>query len=185
MWVKKITSLIIAFFLTLFSALGHSLAAVQGTLSAPNGTSSGQKTIIVIYITSKVKITGFEDFEVSDWKIGDGDINHSNDLCVYANTQNGYNVTATSSNGSFNMSSSDNGHDLPYSLAWNDGSTDTPLAYNTITTNNFANGYRYDPDCFGSSNSTLKLTILATDLQQTPGVDNAYIDVVTITITPS
>ena len=182
MKMQKILSTVAAVSLVLSSNLA--VAATQGSLGAANGTSAGSKEIKV-FVKSRVRISGFDDFEVSDWKIGDGDINHTDDLCVYANSAAGYNVTASSTNGSFDLSSADNAHDLPYSLQWNDGSNDTALAYNTITTNNFTNASTTSASCAGGDNSALKLQILATDLQAAPGVDSAYIDVVTITITPA
>jgi len=156
----------------------------NGSLSNPNASSAASKEI-KIFVKSRVRITGFSDFEFSDWKIGDGDITHTDDVCIYANSAAGYNVAATSTNGAFNLSSADNTHNLPYALDWNDGAADEALAYGVTTTNNFTNASRVSANCGGGDNSALKLTILATDLQQAPGVDSAYIDTVTITVTPA
>jgi hypothetical protein len=182
MWIRKITSLMIAFFLMLISALGHSIAAVQGSLSGPNANSFGSKQVTV-FIKARVRVSGFEDFEVADWKIGDGDIDHSDDLCVYANNAAGYKVIPTSTNFSFNLRSVDNSHDLAYALTWNDGTNDTPLSY-ASSSPAFTNHSYNSASCSGGTNSALKLKITATDLQATPGVDNAYIDVVTLTVLP-
>jgi len=164
------------------SSASSSFAAVQGSLSAANATSFGSKQVTV-FVKARVRVSGFEDFEAADWKIGDGDIDHSDDLCVYANNAAGYKVIPTSTNFSFNLRSVDNSHDLPYALTWNDGTNDTPLSY-ASSSPAFTNHSYNSASCSGGSNSALKLKITATDLQATPGVDNAYIDIVTITVLP-
>mgnify|MGYP003334459343 FL=1 len=180
--MKKILSTVAAVSLVISS--NASFAATNGSLSDPNGDSIGTKDITV-FVKSRVKITGFDDFEVADWKIGDGDVNESDAVCIYANSAAGYNVTAASSGDGFNLRSSDNVHDLPYSLAWFDGTSAISLSHGVATTNNFTNYSRTSADCDGGTNSELRLSILATDLQAAPGVDSAYIDTVTITISPA
>jgi len=180
--IKKL-ALHISAFSYLFSFMGSSFAATQGLLSDANLASSGEKRFI-IFVKSRVQITGLDNFEHENWVIGDGDIVNDDDLCIYANSAVGYKVLATSTNYGFNLKTTENQHELPYQLKWSDGTSEELLSYAT-TSQPFSNASRTSANCNNGTNSTLKLTILESDLEVAPSIEEAYTDIVTITIMPS
>ncbi len=183
-----IASIIIGFIFFITSSM--SFAAKDGDLSLDLG-STGKKTI-TINVKKKIKISGLEDVEFGDWKIGDGDQINENQICIYSNSASGYQVIANSTNsdvdGEFAMTS-DTDTKIKYELKWYDNTANslTPegiLLTEGSATTEFFNAERYSVDCASGKNSKLELKIASSDLEQVQGSETEYSDTLTLTVSP-
>jgi len=92
--------------LTAFS--GHSMAAVQGTLSA---TESEGQADINISKDNAVMISMIDDINLGNFGNLSETLTGDDDVCVFSST-GGYSITITSGNGSFDLSDDYNRHTL-------------------------------------------------------------------------
>jgi hypothetical protein len=168
---------------------GVALAATDGAI----GLSSTGTVDISVNKGNVVRVSALVDFITPVWSVGDGDINQTQNVCVYANNAGGdYQVRLTSGNalGPQWRLSNGLGDFIAYAVAWVDsaggtfaGSTAGPGFGSGVLSVNQDNGDQNDPDCGGGPTATLALEILSGNL--TPAPNGSYTDTLTVTVTPN
>jgi hypothetical protein len=180
---KKITLFTV---IALFANLTNQAhAAVQGTL----GATSFASKIISVSVLARVQIANIADVAFGSWSSGDGDLLDNDEVCIYSNAASGgYNVTATSLDGTGVFTLDSAGTNLTYGVAWT-GATGGTFAGGTALTEGALNstlfsGSTTSVTCAGGDNATLSIQILAADLDAVTGTATAFSDTLTITISP-
>lgn len=169
---------------------GTALAATDGTL----GLSSTGTVDISVTLGNVVQISGLADFVVPLWTVGDGDVQLTQNICVFANNAGGdYLVTTTSANAAGpQWRLFDGGANyVNYDIGWVDasggtfaGSTAGPAFASGVTSNNQDFADQVDPLCAGGPTATLAIQMLeAGNLDA--ATDGVYTDVLTVLIQPN
>jgi hypothetical protein len=177
----KLKGIILA--LSFTAIFGVGLAATDGTL----GASSTGTTAVTISIADLIQISGLSDITITPTTLT-SDASGNTTACIYTNGTNvpgGYQVTATSTNGTAGSSfdtADGGGNKLAYSAVWGDGSTNTALTDGVASVGHTGANTKY-ADCNGSNNATLTLTFAAAAMQATPA--GTYNDTLTLEVDPT
>ncbi len=141
-------------------------------------------------ILDTIQITNLSDFTLPNWNIGDGDVNASINICIYAlgvPSLNTYAVQASSPGGFFLNSGS---KQIPYTLAWEDsgggnlGSNSGTALTNNVKLTGRNNANILSANCaLGGNNARLYLKI--TQASMTSALAGTYTGTVTIVISPA
>ncbi len=117
-------------------------------------------TTIPLSCLADVRITGFSNFAFGTW-VGSGDLQNSDDLCVYNSATSNYQITATGDGvgSAFTLDSS--GIPVAYEVYWNDS---TGTSGNVqLTTNSTLHGQSgantSSETCGGSNNANLEIFV--------------------------
>ena len=160
-------------------------AATQGTLGA---TSTGSITITVTK-TARAKISNLNDLTLSAWEEGNGNVQLTDDVCVYSTRPNGGYKIRADGNGNNNAFTLANGANLlPYTLSWNSGgvgglsNTGTMLTAGT-TSGAFTKASTISPTCSGGDNARLIIDIAAQSMMA--AVEGSYVGVLTLIVSPN
>ena len=157
--------------------------AQDGTLGA---TSSGSKDISVT-VAKMTRITGLEDYTVN-WKVGDGNLEDSDNVCIYSNTGSDYKITASSSNGSGDFILKSGSTELDYQVSWTDSSgasfDDGDGLSEDDQSSTFNNASTTSSNCSGGNNATVSIKVLASDLEAVDGTSTAFEDTLTLAVAP-
>ncbi|MCC5888714.1 MAG: spore coat protein U domain-containing protein [Gammaproteobacteria bacterium] len=164
---------------SLMVAAGTAYSANDGSLGA---TSTGDLTVSVD-IANRVQISGLNDIDFGTYA-GSGDLERSDDFCVYRNGTGSYNVTISSSQaegGSFRLVNGPNA--IPYSVRFNDAADITGGSDVSSGDTLAGTGSATSLTCGGSSNASLGVSIAASALQAAPS--GFYTDVITLLVEPN
>ena len=102
-----------------------------------------------------VQITGIANLDFGTWS-GTNNMEQTDQVCIYNSASANYRITATSSAGSFQMTSS--GNTLPYEVRFQGSSGSfTQLAYNTPGA--FTSANTVAANCGGSTNASFRVTV--------------------------
>ena len=167
----------VAFAATLFA--GSAMAATDGSL----GTDSTGTSKITMSISDRVQISGVSDIALGAWS-GSGNLSGYTNFCVYRSGGDNYQLTATTDNGAFAVTSATTGDTVPFSAKVDDSldaSAGQPLSYNTATA--WALVGSSSLTCGGTDNAQLLVTFAQSDLQQASSA-NDYQATVTIYVQP-
>ncbi len=141
-------------------------SASDGSMGA---TSNGSSSVSVT-IPSLVRITGIADLTIASYSSPSSFA--ADDVCVYSNTAVGYDITATSSEGSFVLTNTGPpATQIGYAVEWNASSgqtSGTALTYNTALTGQSTGGA--NPTCgnVGGANASLIVRVTDSDLGTAP-----------------
>jgi hypothetical protein len=159
---------------------GPADAATQGSIGA---TSTGS-VAITASVPNRALITSLTDvsFTNADPSVA---ATSSQGPCVWSNTSTrNYTITASGSgtSGAFTVASGSSV--IPYSVGWANSAGATSLTALTAgTASSAVASNATNISCGGSGNSTLKVTIGATDLQNMVAT-NSYTGTLTLVVTP-
>lgn len=171
--------------------VGVAFAATQGTL----GLSSTGTVDLSIPLGNVVQVSGLVDFALPLYVPGSGDVEATQEVCVFANNTGGdYQVSTTSLNenaGQWRLHDG-LGNYLTYNVAWVDAIGGQTFADNTAgawtssgISPNQDNGNVLDPLCaIGTNSATLAVQVPELGNLDT-AVDGVYTDTLTIVITPN
>ena len=153
-----------AAFVTGVIVTGSAIAATDGVVGA---TSTGTLEIQVS-VADAVRISGLTDITAAF--DGTNDIVESRGACIYRNEAGGeYGITATGSGGSgaFTIDDSLSGGTtvIPYEVRWNGSAT--AMTSGTALTG-LTGAHETSANCGGTTNTTVEVTVLATDLLTAP-----------------
>ena len=163
----------LALIASVFAVSGTALAASDGTL----GTSSTGTSVVTIIKENAVQISNVNDLDLGTHATLSADAVLSDDVCIFSSTV-GYNVTATSANGAFNLA--DGANTIAYSVTWTVGVTTAPMVYNTAITG--LSGDNTSLTCSTSTNATFEATVASADFNAAnPGT---YTDTLTLLVAP-
>ena len=155
------------------AASGNAVAATQGSVGA---TSEGNLDIFLV-IPDLIRITQLADIDFGTYT-GDGaDLTQSSDACVRTNGAATYQVTATSTAGSFELQAGTAATTVPYSVEWGGNA----LTYNTGLGTQAADDTSLGGDCTGATGK-VSVTILGTDMDAAEA--DSYSDTLTLTVSP-
>ncbi|MBX2823288.1 MAG: hypothetical protein KTR33_01075, partial [Gammaproteobacteria bacterium] len=105
-------------------ALIVSAVAFSGSAMAADGLLGGTSTgtsIVTIIKDEAVQITSVADLPMGTHSTLAADLTASDDVCVFSST-GGYNITVTSSTGTFDLSGTGpSAASLPFNFSWNGG----------------------------------------------------------------
>jgi hypothetical protein len=165
------------------------LAATQGLLGA---TSTGSINITVTK-AQLARITGLVDMTLNNWQEGQGNVELTNDVCVYSTRPNGgYTIKASGSGagGAFTLSAG-TASTLAYTVGWNAGGvgaltgTATPLFANTISTG-MTRAATDSSTCNGTHpGPTARLFVNITSTVMSTASDGSYTGTLTLLVTPN
>ena len=159
---------------------GPASAATQGSIGA---TSSGS-VLITATVPNRALITSLSDvtFTNADPSVA---ASNSQGPCVWSNTSTrNYTITASGSGTSGAFTIASGGSVIPYSVGWANSANATSLTALTAGTASSALASNAtNISCGGSGNSTLKVTIGASDLQDMVAT-NSYSGTLTLVVTP-
>ncbi len=137
-----------------------------------------------------LRLTGMQDMTPPDWSLGNGDIKTYINTCVLAlglTPIGGYQITATTSAGSFNLKSGS--QSLPFQAFWSDagagnlGADGAQLSYNSALTG-LLHGNLLDNSC-SLTGPNARLTIKILDADLTAAIAGTYSTVIYITLGPA
>ncbi len=157
---------------SLLAAAGTTYGATQGSL----GAESTGSLDVTVTIEERVQISGLNDIALGTYS-GAGDLSGSDDFCVYRNGTGFYTLEVGSQNpatsGAFRLT---NGTAfIPYSVSVNG----TSLLHGE---NVEGTGHASSVTCGSSTNASLAVEVLASDLQAAPS--GAYADTITLVVSP-
>lgn len=156
------------------------LAATQGSMGA---TSTGSISITAT-VPNRARISGLTDvaFTNVDPSV---DAASSQGPCVWSNTATRkYTIEATGSGASNAFTLTDGSVTVPYSVGWAASTGATTLtALNAGTASSAFTATSTNIACSGGADSTLKVSILANDLQNMVAT-NTYSGTLTLVVTP-
>jgi hypothetical protein len=158
-------------------AASNAFAATQGTLGA---TSTGSLNI-TLTIDQLVQISALNDIALGNYT-GGANMTGVDDLCVYSNI-GGYQITATGNGAGSAFHLIGAGATIPYAVEWADSAgalTGDPLTSGTVLTNQ--SGTFTTPNCGGTNNARVRVTVNSTDLAAAPA--QAYTGVLTLLVAP-
>jgi hypothetical protein len=141
-------------------------------------------------ILDTIQISNLTDFNLPSWNLGDGDVNASINICIYAlgvPTLNTYAVRASSPDGFVLVNGS---HQIPYTLSWEDsgggnlGSNSGTTLTNNVKLTNRNNANILSSNCsLGGNNARLYLKI--TQAAMTAALAGTYTGTITLLISPT
>jgi hypothetical protein len=153
---------------------GSAIAATQGSIGP---TSTGTSDIIMNKGNS-VQITDVGDINLGTSGNLAAAAVESDDVCVFSST-GGYNITMSSTNGSFILTDGNTQTDIGYTIEW-DGGTPTPVTYGNAITGLM--GHSTSVNCDSSTNATFTVSVSATEFNNAdPGT---YSDTLTLLVQP-
>jgi len=161
-------------------AASPAVAATQGSIGA---TSTGTVAITAT-VPNRALITSLSDvtFTNADPSVA---ATSSQGPCVWSNTSTrNYTITASGSGtaGAFTVASGSSV--IPYSVGWaNSANAASPTALTAGTASSALTSNATNISCSGSGNSTLKVTIGASDLQDMIATQS-YTGTLTLVVTP-
>ena len=151
---------------SLLAAAGTAYGATQGDLGA---TSTGSLDLEVV-IPALVRVSNLSDVDFGSYD-GEGDLSETQQICVYSNATDGYNLRAESVNvGGFALDSGSN--TLSYSVTIGG----VALTENSLVAMTGAN--TTSVNCGGGGDTAMVLTIAEPDLQAAPS--GTYTDTLTL-----
>lgn len=157
---------------TLLTTGMSAIAATQGTAGA---TSTGT-AVVSVTIADIVQISDMNDFAFGTYS-GTGDLNGTDDVCIYRNGTGNYTVTATGSGAANAFTMTDGTNTIAYSVTL-DGA-----ALTSGTAANQTGAHASSANCAGTPNKTLNVDVLAADLQAAPA--GAYTGTLTLLVAPN
>lgn len=159
---------------------GTAHAATQGSIG---GTSTGSVAISAS-VPNRALITSLSDVSFTNADPSAA-VSNSQGPCVWSNTSTrNYTITATGSGASGAFTLASGSATVPYSVGWAASSGATSLTILTAGTASSAlTSNATNISCGGSANSTLKISIGATDLQSMVAT-NSYTGTLTLVVTP-
>ncbi len=169
--------------LALASALSLTVPAQAATQGSIGATSTGTVAITAT-VPNRALITSLSDvsFTNADPSVA---ATNSQGPCVWSNTSTrNYKVTATGSGAAGAFTIASGAATIPYSVDWDDaaGSTSlTSLTAGSASATQTSNATNIS--CGGSGNSTLKVSIAASDLQNMVAT-NSYTGTLTLVVQP-
>lgn len=135
--------------------------------------------LLSIFAFADVQITDFDDLTFGSWS-GSGDLEQSDQLCVYNSASANYKISATSPSGNFKMN--DGGNLLSYEVRFQGSSGGfVQLSYNSPTAFTAAN--TSSQTCGGGTNSTLKVTV--TESALSAAAPGSYSGTITLLLEPN
>ena len=177
--MKKFNNIVtgVAFAASLFA--GNAMAATDGTL----GTDSTGTSLVSLSIADRVQISGISDIALGAWS-GSGNMTGYTNFCVYRSGGDNYQLTATTDNGAFAVTSATTGDTVPFTAQVDDSldaSAGETLSYNTATSTALVGSSSLT--CGGTDNAQLLVSFAQSDLQQA-STANDYQATVTIYVQP-
>ncbi len=179
---KRTTAFRTAAAVSLFglAALTANAQTLQGQLGA---TSTGQLDLD-LEVTDSVEITSLNSIDLGSYGGGDtGGINSGDAFCVYVHGGDGYTITPTSSNGSFNMIGTTGGDQIEYSVklvgAASGASSANSLTYNNSTSTFTGSRLR---DCGGNNNASVDISIQEQEIRDAS--TDTYADTLILLVNP-
>lgn len=171
----------------LFSATLLSAAISTAALAATDGdlgaTSTGQIDLD-LEVTDSVEISALDDLDFGSYGGSDtGGINTGDAFCVYVNGGDDYNITPTSSNGSFVLIGDTDADEIEYSVKFVGAATGaasaTATAYNTSSATFQGSTYR---DCNSVNNASLDVSIAEQEIRD--ATTDTYQDTLILLVNP-
>lgn len=167
---------------------GQAFASTDGML----GVDSTGTSRISLAIADRVQISGISDINLGVWS-GSGNMSGSTDFCVYRNGGDNYQLTATTDNGAFQVSSGTTLDTIPFSASismlgssgskhskWWDAHN-RALKYNRATNTTLTGSDSLT--CGGSYNARLQVDFAQRDLQKASSA-NDYKATLTLYVQP-
>lgn len=156
------------------------LAATDGDLGA---TSTGQIDLD-LEVTDSVEISALNDLDFGSYGGSDtGGINTGDAFCVYVNGGDDYNITPTSSNGSFVMIGDTDADEIEYSVKFIGAATGAAAAaataYNTPSATFQGSVYR---NCNSINNASLDVSIAEQEIRD--ATTDTYQDTLILLVNP-
>jgi hypothetical protein len=131
-----------------------------------------------------IQVTNLTNIDLGSWS-GTGDIQVTRDFCVFRNGQGGFAITTSGNHdasGRFHLGSSGN---LPYRIDYGQGGVfkqATPGVSMPFSSSGFTGNSVRDCTNSGGANTSIRLTVLETDLAIQPG--GSFADTVNIFVLP-
>lgn len=179
--LNKILAVLLTSGFTFTSQFNIANAATDGYIGR---TSTGTKNIsITIGLLAFIK--NVDDAIFNTWD-GAGDVEDSDDVCVYSNGgSNNYEVTAYGNGNANAFTVTDGNKSIPYSVAWSDNkgsdfAAGTTLIKDQITNSNFGGGS--NPVC-AKDNASVVVKFAESDLLASAVSGNSYQGTLTMIIT--
>lgn len=168
----------VAFAATLFA--GNAMAATDGGLGA-NSTGTSDVTL---QIADRVQITDVHDIALGAYG-GTGTMTGTADFCVYRSGGDNYQLTVTTDNGAYAVTSATSGDTIPFAAKVDDSLTASTsgeaLSYNTATSTALVGSNSLT--CGGTDNAQLYVSFAEADLQAA-STANDYQATVTLYVEP-
>lgn len=163
--------------LTLLAVLGASASTPTTAFDRKYGATSTSQSDISVTKKDLVQISGIEDLDLGAVSSTEIDLMVSDAICVYVSTA-GYQMTATSGNGQFELQDSSGSNSIPYAVSWADSSASpTPVGYGRPLTNLLG-----EQVSTGNNNASFAVTVTALDFNN--AALGSYTDVLILTISP-
>lgn len=153
----------------------YNFAATQGSLGA---NSTGDFDIVAA-LQDLVQISRLDDLNFGLYP-GSGDLNGTENFCVYRNGTGAYEATLTGSGPANSFEVSDGGNSMPYTVTYDDGSG--PVAVTTATAITGRSGHGTLTNCGNADNAAVNINVQESNLQANP--PGNYIGTLTIVIGP-
>ncbi|MEM7001858.1 MAG: hypothetical protein AAF529_13805 [Pseudomonadota bacterium] len=165
-------------------AVGGVLAAVATTGFAANQGSNGFNStgdlLITLNINDEVRISNLGDITLD---FAGADISDTSPACIYRNGGADYQVTATGDGAANAFTLTDGTNTIAYTVSFDDGAADTPMASGTALARTNATGT--DDDCVtnGGNNATITVGVAAAAANSLPQA--AYTGTLTLLVAPN
>jgi hypothetical protein len=159
-------------------------ASAAGQASA-QGKSDSATTTVTANVPSLVRISKLDDITFDNVQFT-GNETQSDEVCVWTNTANDYQLTVNSDNGGYTLTSSETADTIAYDVAW---AADKSVSQFTGATpvddgaqNSFNSSYT-NPACQGDTNAELFIR-LQTPETTDPVAAGSYTDTLTLNVEP-
>lgn len=164
--------------LTALALLCCALPAFAANNPVDSGLSSNGDFAVSVTKGELIRVSNLADIVLPVYAVMPADTTQGIDLCVFSTT-GGYNLTAASSNASVTQPRLSNGtNTINYTLSYFDGAATQTLPHG-VNQSGFINASTADELCFGGTNATLSVNILAADFNAVP--QGIYSDTLTLT----
>ncbi len=136
-------------------------------------------TILGNHAKADVQITKLDDLSFGTWG-GSGDLEQTDQICIYNTVDANYRISASTPSGNFRMN--DGANILPYEIRFQGSSGGfVQLNYNSPT--GFTAANTSSSNCGGSTNATLKVTVTESALSS--AVSGNYSGTVSLLLEPN
>lgn len=161
---------------SLLATSGIAMAATQGTL----GAESSGEVVISVTTVDQIKISGLTDIALAE--APSGEYMGTSGACVYRNASGSYTLRADGSGTNNAFVLSDGGtYAIPYTVNYDDGNGSVPVSAATTLLGR-KNANTAAPDCGGSSNGVISVSVAQADIASVPA--GTYSGTLTLTVAP-
>ena len=144
-------------------------AAVAATADGTTGETSTGTLDVTLVVDKEIKISNLDAIAMGTF--AGVDMTGTDDLCIYQNVNQPYQVTITADNGSFQLDDTADANPIPFTVTWDANSVGpAAVTYNTALAGLATGSNTADDDCTtaGADNAVIEVAAAAADITGVP-----------------